>query len=97
MPATVTVKVMHLSISIFPQRGDAYTLGIRQPINPNPWELDRTPKNGVGELDTFSGSSKLDLIINLAAHPGDFGHHIFSYWLGTEAKVFKIIPSGGIH
>ena len=56
-------------INISPQRVGA--AGIRQQNNPNPQELDRIPRHGMGNLiDTFSRSSKLNYmyITNLMAH-----------------------------
>ena len=41
-------------INIFPQRGGGRdTVGIRQQNNPNPWELDRSPRQGVGDKILF--------------------------------------------
>ena len=54
---------LYAPINISPQRGgggSSDTLGIRQQNNPNPQELDRTPRHGMGKLDTFSRSSKLN-------------------------------------
>ena len=41
----------------FPRGGGGGTEGIRQQINPNPRELDRTSRHGVGKLEKKSGSS----------------------------------------
>ena len=58
--------------------GGGDTLEIRQQNNPNPRELDSTPRRVMGKLDTFSRSSKLDYITNLMAHLRDFGHKVFA-------------------
>ena len=87
-------------INNFPQRrggggggGGAVedTLGIRQQNNPNPRELDGAPRHGIGKLDTFSKSSKLNYLTNLMAHPRDFGHKVFANVWGISQQVFKIV------
>ena len=84
--------VVHLSV--FSPRGanaSGDTGEIRQPKNPNTRELDRTPRHGVGILDTFSRSSKLNYIINLMARPRVFGHHILAHVWEIRPQFFKIV------
>ena len=66
-------------------------MGIRQQNNPNPRELDRTPRQGMEKLDTFSRSSKLNYITNLMAHPRDFRHKFFVNEWGISLRFFKIV------
>ena len=43
------------------------------------------------ELDTSSGSSKLNYITNLMVHPRDFGHNIFAFGWVIRPQFFKIV------
>ena len=81
--------IMHLSI-VSPRGGSAgIPWGLDSKAS-HQWKLDRTPKNRVGKLDTFSGSSKLDFITNLMAQSRDFGYHIFAYgWPGELERKFS--------
>ena len=83
------MSVMHLSI--FSSRvGWGDTGGIRSQNNPNPRELNRTPRHGGGKFDTFCGSSKLDHITNFMIRPGDFGHHILPMGWELDPNFSKL-------
>ena len=74
-----------------PEGGGRDTGGIRQQNNANGRELDRTPRQGGGKLDTLSGSSELDYITNLMIRPRNFEHHIFTNGLGIRPQFFKTV------
>ena len=89
-------EVMHLSIFSPRGGGGGDTLGIRQQNNPNPWGLDRTPKDMGWVIRYFSRSSKLNQITNLMAlHPRDFGHKVFANGWGISQQFQNcLIPPG---
>ena len=79
--------LMHLSI-LSPR-------WIRQQNNPNPRELDRAPRHGMGKFDTFSRSSKINYITYLMAHPRHWTQN-FCQWVKFVNGFSKLSNSSWV-